>query len=33
MEDMQAVWTKLAFTTKPHKSSGLILDGGAIEEL
>lgn len=33
MASMKADWKKLAFTTKPHKTSGYILDGQAVEEL
>lgn len=31
--NMKNDWKKLQFTTKPHKQSGLILDGGAVEEV
>ena len=33
MLSMKSDWKKLAFTTKPHKTSGYILDGAAVEEL
>lgn len=33
MEDMQKHWNTLTFTTRPHKATGLILEGQAVEDL